>query len=76
MWEQEAREYLMSFITDGSIFSGDLTGINDNGVTATATAIVVKLDTNTGKAVEKYFFIVKKDSVKTFYEMDKLPTRF
>ena len=35
----------------------------------------IMLDINTGKAVEKYFFVLKKDSVKSFYEMDKLPTR-
>lgn len=73
MWEQEAKTYLQTFVDNDTIFSGNLIGLSDNGTTKTATAIVIMLDIDTGKAVEKYFYIVNKNDVYNFYELDKLP---
>jgi hypothetical protein len=74
MWQDEAQQFLQSYITNGTIFTGDLVGVNDTS--ETAVAIVIMSDHGTPeKAVEKYFFIVKRNSVISFYEMDRLPSR-
>ena len=74
MWEQEARDFLQSYISGGTIWTGDLVGVNDTN--ETAIAIVIMSDGGTPeKAVEKYFFLVKRNEVINFYEMDRLPSR-
>ena len=75
MWEEESKTFLQTFIDNGTIMSGSLIGIKDHGTTQVATAIVVMLDVATNKAVEKYYYIVKKSGTTNFYEMDKLPSR-
>lgn len=71
MWKQEAQSFLQSFIDNGTILQGNLIGINDG----TAIAIVIMLDTlvTPNKAVEKYYFLKKRESSIDFYEMDRLP---
>lgn len=72
MWEQEVKAFLENYITNNIIWTGDLIGINEN--TNSAIAVVIMSDGGTPeKAVEKYFFLKKIDSVINFYEMDRLP---
>jgi hypothetical protein len=74
MWEQEARDYLQGYITGGTIFTGDLIGLDEQNTTA--IAIVIMSDGLVpAKAVEKYFFLAKRNDVISFYEMDRLPSR-
>jgi hypothetical protein len=74
MWEQEASTFLQSYINDGTIWTGNLVGVDNTN--ETAVAIVIMSDGLVPpKAVEKYFFIVKRNETISFFEMDRLPTR-
>ncbi len=74
MWQDEAQAFLQSYISGGTIWTGDLVGVNDTS--ETAIAIVIMSDGGVPeKAVEKYFFICKRNDVINFYEMDRLPSR-
>jgi len=74
-WEEEAKAFLQSFITNGTIFNGNLIGIDD--FSQTAIAVVVMSDGGTPiKAIEKYYYIKKINTTINFYEMDRLPSRF
>lgn len=74
MWEQEARTFLMGFVTGGTIWTGDLVGVNEND--NSAIAIVIMSDGgDPPKAVEKYYFLKKIGLEIKFYEMDRLPSR-
>lgn len=74
MWEQEVKTFLYGYITGGTIWTGDLVGINAND--ESAIAIVIMSDGGTPeKAVEKFFFLKKIAGVINFYEMDRLPSR-
>ncbi len=74
MWQDEAQAFLQSYISSGTIWSGYLTGINEQDQTAIAI-VIMSNGLIPEKAVEKYYFLVKRNDVINFHEMDRLPSR-